>query len=212
MEPTMKERKKVTLKVSLRYQKAPKKEKDKILDEFISLTNYNRAYASFILNNYGRKSRPYRKNDSCFVEQKNYSVVKRTVGHFRYDTDEELDILNKLYSELRLYSNFFLPSQKLIEKIRSGSKIKKIYDEPKTPFKRIIASNFVPKHYKNALLKQYSTLNPAQLKRHISALQDKLFDFQKKKPKIAKFNQNLIYNQLYIISFRFLHEAPGSNA
>ena len=64
------------------------------------------------------RSRPYRKNDSCFVEQKNWSVIRRAVGYGRYDTDKELNILNELYSYLRLYVNFFQPVRKLIKKER----------------------------------------------------------------------------------------------
>ena len=33
------------------------------------------------------RSRPLRKNDNCFVEQKNYSVVRRFAGYARYDTE-----------------------------------------------------------------------------------------------------------------------------
>ena len=62
------------------------------------------------------RSRPYRKNDNCFVEQKNYSVVRRHVGYQRFDTEAEVQLLNQLYEQLRLYVNFFLPSQKLKEK------------------------------------------------------------------------------------------------
>lgn len=62
------------------------------------------------------RSRPYRKNDSCFVEQRNYTAVRRNVGYMRYDTEEELDILNRLYSVLCPYINFFLPTMKLVEK------------------------------------------------------------------------------------------------
>ena len=62
------------------------------------------------------RSRPYRKNDSCFVEQKNWSVIRRAVGYSRHDTDNELNILNELYSYLRLYFNFFQPVRKLIKK------------------------------------------------------------------------------------------------
>ncbi|MBU4179908.1 MAG: ISNCY family transposase [Actinobacteria bacterium] len=79
------------------------------------------------------RSREYRKNDNCYVEQKNYTAVRTYVGYMRYDTDEELGILNELYSLLRLYLNFFQPQMKLIEKTRIGSKVKKKYDHPKTP-------------------------------------------------------------------------------
>ncbi|MFZ3121970.1 MAG: DDE-type integrase/transposase/recombinase [Thermodesulfovibrionales bacterium] len=74
------------------------------------------------------RSRSYRKNDSCFVEQKNYSIVRRSVGYYRYDTEEELKTINELYGYLRLYTNFFQPVMKLIEKTRIGSKVQKKYD------------------------------------------------------------------------------------
>ena len=85
------------------------------------------------------RSRPYRKNDSCFVEQKNWSVIRRAVGYARYDTDNELNILNELYGYLRLYVNFFQPVRKLIKKERIGSKVIKKYDEAKTPYRRVLA-------------------------------------------------------------------------
>ena len=86
------------------------------------------------------RSRPYRKNDSCFVEQKNWSVIRRAVGYGRYDTDKELSILNEPYHYLRLYTNFFQPVRKLIKKERIGSKVIKRYDEAKTPYRRVLAS------------------------------------------------------------------------
>ena len=69
------------------------------------------------------RTRPYRKNDNCFVEQKNYSVVRRAVGYLRYDTEKELKTLNELYKVLRLYTNFFQPVMKLTKKTRIGSKV-----------------------------------------------------------------------------------------
>lgn len=72
------------------------------------------------------RSRPYRKNDNCFVEQKNYSVVRRAVGYGRFDTEEQLQLLNEIYSHLRLYTNFFLPTMKLETKERVGSRVRKL--------------------------------------------------------------------------------------
>ena len=86
------------------------------------------------------RARPYRKNDSCFIEQKNWSVIRRTVGYGRYDTEEELRILNQLYSNLRLYVNYFQPVRKLIHKERFGSRIKKRYDIAQTPYRRALSS------------------------------------------------------------------------
>jgi hypothetical protein len=120
------------------------------------------------------RTRSYRKNDNCFVEQKNYSVVRRAVGYSRFDTTEEQALLNELYPYLRLYTNFFQPSVKLIKKTRVGSKVTKTYDKPLTPYRRVLASSDVPQEDKQKLRSLYGKLNPAQLKRSITKLQQKL--------------------------------------
>ncbi len=84
------------------------------------------------------RSRPYRKNDNCFVEQKNYSVVRNAVGYYRYDRPEQLALLERLYQALRLFTNFFQPSMKLKHKVRIGSRVQRRYDDPKTPFRRVL--------------------------------------------------------------------------
>jgi hypothetical protein len=120
------------------------------------------------------RARAYRKNDNCYVEQKNYSVVRRWVGYHRYDTPQQLRLLNQLYSRLRLYTNYFQPVMKLEEKIRVGSKVKKRYDQPRTPYRRVLESPLVEKEHKKKLNQEYSKLNPAELRRQISSLQIKL--------------------------------------
>ena len=120
------------------------------------------------------RSRPYRKNDNCFVEQKNYSVVRRAVGYGRFDTDQQLQLLNELYSQLRLYTNFFLPTMKLVAKERVGSRVKKRYDKAQTPYQRVLASPQVGKPDQQRLKTKYATLNPAALKRKIDRLQQRL--------------------------------------
>lgn len=120
------------------------------------------------------RSRPYRKNDNCFVEQKNYSVVRRAVGYGRFDTDQQLQLLNELYAQLRLYTNFFLPTMKLVAKERVGSRVKKRYDKAQTPFQRVLAAPQVSKADKQRLKETYSRLNPAALKRKIDRLQQRL--------------------------------------
>ncbi len=120
------------------------------------------------------RARPYRKNDNCFVEQKNYSVVRRAVGYARYDTEEQLQLLNQLYSYLRLYTNFFVPSMKLKSKERNGSRVKKRYDEAQTPYQRVLASPYVSKQSQRQLRAKYETLNPAALKRKIDTLERRL--------------------------------------
>jgi len=132
------------------------------------------------------RSRPYRKNDSCFVEQKNYSVIRRTVGYSRYDTDKKLNILNELYSYLRLYANFFQPVRKLIKKERIGSKVTKRYDEAKTPYRRVLASPGIEDEIKVKLKNQYAMLNPAELKRKITKLQNRLLKLNALKQKVRE--------------------------
>jgi hypothetical protein len=120
------------------------------------------------------RSRPYRKNDSCFVEQKNYSVVRRAVGYQRFDTEVQLGLLNELYEVLDLYTNFFQPSMKLQSKERQGARVKKKYDAARTPYQRLLDSSFIPEESKKQLRAQYRLLNPAQLKRQMERLQQKL--------------------------------------
>jgi len=132
------------------------------------------------------RSRPYRKNDSCFVEQKNWSVIRRAVGYGRYDTDEELSILNELYSYLRLYVNFFQPVRKLIKKERIGSKVIKRYDEAKTPYRRVLTSPDIKEEIKVKLKNQYAMLNPAELKRKITKLQNRLLRLNFLKQEVEK--------------------------
>jgi len=127
------------------------------------------------------RSRPYQKNDNCFVEQKNYSVVRKAVGYWRYDTEEELEVLNELYGRLRLYTNFFQPVMKLIEKTRVGSKVRKKYDQAKTPYRRVLESPFISREAKEKLQQEYAELNPVELKREIIRLQDRLGELAQSK-------------------------------
>lgn len=122
------------------------------------------------------RSRKYRKNDNCYVEQKNYSVVRRAVGYQRYDTEAELNMLNKLYGYLRLYTNYFQPVMKLTQKTRRGSKVTKRYDKPRTPYQRALESPHVSDKNKDDMRMPYVTLNPAELKRQITRLQNRLID------------------------------------
>ena len=121
------------------------------------------------------RSRPYKKNDNCFVEQKNRTHVKRYVGWLRYDTTKEQEILNSLYrNELRLFKNFFQPQIKLKEKIRIKGKIHRKHHKAKTPYQQIMDNKNVPEKTKQKLKKIYDNLNPAELKRAIDKKLDLL--------------------------------------
>ena len=122
------------------------------------------------------RSRPNKKNDNCFVEQKNWTHVKKFVGYFRYDTTKELGILNDIYrNELRVYKNFFQPVIKLILKERRGGRVHRRYDDPKTPYQRVMESKEVEDRVKKELSKIYLALNPAQLKRTIDVKLNNLY-------------------------------------
>ncbi len=132
------------------------------------------------------RSRPYKKNDSCYVEQKNYSVVRRAVGYLRYDTEEELEALNELYTYLDDYVNFFQPVVKLVSKTRVGSKVTKKYDRAKTPFRRVLESSDIDDKIKAKLRRRYDRLNPADLKRNITRLQDRLLKLNRLKQEVER--------------------------
>jgi hypothetical protein len=120
------------------------------------------------------RGRVGRKNDGAYVEQKNWSIVRRAVGYYRYDTPQQLGLLNRLYSLLHYYVNFFLPVMKLKEKVRTGSKVKRIYDEPQTPYARVLNSPHVSEADKAELREAYGYLDLLSLRRRIDELLDEL--------------------------------------
>jgi len=120
------------------------------------------------------RARVGKKNDNAYVEQKNWSVVRRTVGYHRYDTPEQLELLNRLYSVMHLYVNFFLPVMKLVQKTRVGSKIKRVHDKPQTPYARVLVSPHICQEYKAELQETYNLLNIVDLRRQINELHSQL--------------------------------------
>ena len=113
------------------------------------------------------RSRPYQKNDQAHVEQKNWSVVRHTVGYDRWETELELALLESIYDDLRLYINFFQPSFKLIAKERIDNKTRKRYDPAKTPYQRVLERKDISLQAKAQLMNLYVQLNPAELRRRI---------------------------------------------
>ena len=116
------------------------------------------------------RSREYKKNDNAYIEQKNWTHVRKVFGYLRYDTYEEMAIMNDLYhNELRLYKNFFQPVMKLKSKERVGGKVKRKYEASKTPYQRLMESGQIRDEVKDELKGIYLSLNPAELKRNIDA-------------------------------------------
>ena len=132
------------------------------------------------------RSRPYRKNDNCFVEQKNWPTVRQQAGYARYDDDAELEALKELYEYVRLFVNFFSPLMKLTSKTRRGAQVSKTFDRPRTPYRRVLESKDVTEQAKAHLTEIYLELNPAQLRRQIGRCQDRLLDLLKTKEQRRK--------------------------
>jgi hypothetical protein len=114
------------------------------------------------------RSRSYKKNDSCHVEQKNWSVVRRLIGYDRYSSREALEALNRIYDLLRLYVNFFQPVMKLVSKTRHGAKVHKIYDVPRTPYQRLLEFGVLTETMQQKLAATYHGLNPVLLLKQIN--------------------------------------------
>lgn len=116
------------------------------------------------------RSRPDRKNDNAYVEQKNHTHVRQLVGYGRYDTQEQLKMLNDLYrTEYRLFTNFFRPVMKIKSKEKINNSIcRKKYDIAQSPYQRLLNCDQLSQEKKDKLTKLYLFLNPVQLKKTIN--------------------------------------------
>jgi hypothetical protein len=114
------------------------------------------------------RSRPYRKNDNAFVEQKNWTHVRQLLGYDRFDNPELVPLINDLYmDEWSLFTNYYCPTLKLKEKLRINSRYTKKYEPPQTPYQRLLDSQDVSTAAKRSLETVYNSLNPFKLKRRI---------------------------------------------
>lgn len=120
------------------------------------------------------RSRPYHKNDQAWVEQKNATVVRRFVGYQRFEGLTAVEALGRLYGAARLFVNFFQPSFKLKEKIRTGSRVLKRYHAPATPSARLLACNSISAEVKMRLHEITAQLDPLQLLDEIRKMQHHL--------------------------------------
>jgi hypothetical protein len=116
------------------------------------------------------RSRPGNSNDGAHVEQKNWAVVRTVVGYHRYDTTAELALLNEIWALQSQMTNYFLPQQKLISKVRNGAKVTKKYDKATTPHRRAERHDTVSAEDTAILADTYTDLNPAAIQRQIQAL------------------------------------------
>lgn len=116
------------------------------------------------------RGRVVKKNDQCFVEQKNGSVVRHVVGYDRFEGEPAYRRLAELYRALRLYVNVFQPSMKLRQKTRDGSRVRRIYDQAATSLQRLFAADVLTASQRERLEITYQALDPVLLLRQIEIL------------------------------------------
>jgi hypothetical protein len=120
------------------------------------------------LNIHQTRGRPYRKNDQAYVEQKNWSVLRRIIGYDRYSTRAAFEALTAVHELLRPHINFFQPIRKLISKQRHGARIVKRYDRAQTPYRRLLASGVLSPAQRDALEVEYQRHIPVQLRAELA--------------------------------------------
>jgi hypothetical protein len=119
------------------------------------------------------RARPYRKNDSCHIEQKNWSVVRRLVGYARFEQDA-LPALNAVYTLAEEYVNFLQPVLKLVEKTRDGPRVRRRYDTAQTPYRRLLSLGNLPAATREYLEIRYEAIRPIHLKTALEQTQTQL--------------------------------------
>jgi hypothetical protein len=126
------------------------------------------------------RSRPYHKNDNRMVEQKNSTLVRAYLGFDRLDTVAQTLAVNHLYDRMWLYYNFFQPvmrltAKKLIPAEGQRSRVKRRYDQARTPFDRLCATKAITPERREQLEALRDQTNPRQLRREIYDLIDYIF-------------------------------------
>ena len=121
------------------------------------------------------RGRAHKKNDSAHVEQKNGAIVRRWIGYDRYATKAAYAALTHVYRLLRLHVNFFQPVQKLVEKVRTGPRVRRVYDQAQTPYHRLCASGVLKPEQREALKALYQSLKPLELRRQLDAAVERLW-------------------------------------
>jgi hypothetical protein len=123
------------------------------------------------------RGRPYKKDDNAHIEQKNWTHVRKLLGYVRYDTDGALHAINDLYKgDLRLLQNLFLPSVKLLKKVRVGSKVRRYYDQARTPLDRVIESAGVNATLVERLKELRGQLDPFALSASVDQQIERIYD------------------------------------
>ena len=132
------------------------------------------------------RSRPWKKNDSAHVEQKNGAVVRQLIGYERFAAKAAYAQLARVYELARLHVNFFQPVQKLVAKHRDGARVRRVFDRAQTPYQRLAASGVLTAAARVDLERLYQRLNPLQLRRDLEAALDRLWALAAPDPRRAQ--------------------------
>jgi hypothetical protein len=138
------------------------------------------------------RGRPYKKDDNAHVEQKNWTHVRKLLGWERYDSEAVVEAINDLYRhELRWWMNLYLPSVKLVKKVRVGSKVRRVYDAAQTPFERVLAGAQAKPEPVAELKKLRQGLDPFQLGKLIDQKLQRIYDLANRRlsPKVTAENR-----------------------
>jgi hypothetical protein len=122
------------------------------------------------------RCRAYHKDDQAHIEEKNWDVVRKTIGYDRFRGNTACEQLDRVYTLLGLYRNCYLPAMKCTGKERFGSKVRKRYDIPASPYRRILAAKVLTVDEKLALAERVNSTGPMTLKRQIERELDILWD------------------------------------
>jgi hypothetical protein len=156
--------------------------------EFINLHCINYARDTYLRMT---RSRPYHKNDNCFVEERNGHIVRAYVGYERLDVKAEVDALNDLYDVLTPYLNHFIASRRIVSKERIGARWKVTREKvAKTPYQRVLERKDVSEEVKEKLRKKHALLSPAKMKKDIDRLSKRVHDIQSQYGKPKKLAKN----------------------
>lgn len=111
------------------------------------------------------RGRPYRKNDNCFVEERNYHSVRKVIGYYRYEGDEMYGILQDVYRHLCPLRNYFYPCVRLVSNQRTDGKNHKVYDAPETPYARMLKDPRLSGEQKHVVRDRRETYDIIELKK-----------------------------------------------
>ena len=136
------------------------------------------------------RSRPYQKNDNAWVEQKNWTHVRKVVGYGRFTTAAQCEVLRALYAAAADFRNFLQPAMKLKEKVRVGGKVRRVYEEPRTPYQRLLELGTLKPRQRRELEQRYQSLEPVKLRRRIEQLRTELFDLLQGDTAIPKLRRH----------------------